>query len=122
MIQFIYHDGIEKEIAAIERRFRKLRVGITAFENLCKVQFSPVNPQSIISPGKLHRVTHNDVWTMWKIELAVPNSGLRPNQFPRMWFAVKGSVIVFLCIGTHVDNYDDDEMTRVATSRVTDVF
>ena len=122
MIEFIYHDNIEKEIAAIERRFRNIRVGLSAFERLCQVQFNPINPKQVIAPAKLHRIFQNDIWTIWKIELVVPNSGLRPNQFPRMCFAVKGSVIALLCIVTHIDNYDDDEKTQLAKDRVSDIF
>ena len=122
MIEFLYHDGIQKEIAAFERRFPHVRDGLLAFELLCNVQFSPTNPKQVIAPGKLHRLTQNDIWTMWKIELVVPNSNLRPNQYPRMWFAVKGMVITPLCIATHIDNYDDGDKDRLALSRVTDIF
>lgn len=122
MIEFLYHDGIQKEIAALERRFHRVRDGLSAFERLCEVQFHPTNPKQVIAPAKLHRITQNDVWTMWKIELVIPDSGLRPNQYPRMWFAVKGAIIVFLCISTHIDNYNDAEMDRIALSRITDLF
>lgn len=122
MIEFLYHDGIQKEIAAIERRFRRVRDGLNAFELLCKEQFHPTNPKQVIAPAKLHRVTQNDLWAMWKIELVIPDSGLRQNQYPRMWFVVKGAVIAFLCISTHIDNYDDAEMGRIALSRTTDLF
>lgn len=122
MIEFLYHDGIQKEIAAQERRFRTIREGLNSFERLCEAQFNPTSPQQVIAPAKLHRVTQNDLWTLWKIELVIPNSGLRPNQWPRMWFAVKGAIIAFLCISSHIDNYDDAEMDRVALSRITDLF
>ena len=122
MISFVYHDGIQKEIAVLGRRFRTLREGISAFERLCAVQFDPTNPRQVIAPAKLHRVTHNDIWTLWKVELVVPRSGLRPNQWPRMWFAVKGAVIACLCLSAHSDNYDDEEMNRLALSRVSDIF
>lgn len=123
MIQFLYHDGIQKEIAALEeRRFRTIRGGFSAFERLCEKQFHPTNPQSAIGPGKLHRISQNDIWTLWKIELVIPHSGLRPNQFPRMWFAVKGEIIAFLCMSSHVDNYNDKDMNRRALSRVSDFF
>ena len=120
--QFLYHDGVEKEIAALEGRFSTIRAGLEAFERLCEVQFHPINPKTVIAPAKLHRVKQNEIWSLWKIELAIPGSGLRPNQWPRMWFAVKGNVIVFLCIATHVDNYDDEAMNRRALDRVTDFF
>ncbi|MEK7169480.1 MAG: hypothetical protein AAB377_00290 [Patescibacteria group bacterium] len=122
MIEFLYHDGIEKEIAALERRFRHLKDGLDSFKRLCEFQFNPENPKQIIAPAKLHRVTQNDIWTLWKVELVVPNDNLRPNQYPRMWFAVKGAVIVLLCICVHMDNYDDEVMNRLALTRVSDIF
>lgn len=122
MMDFIYHDGLRKEIAALERRFHHLRQGLAGLERLCEVQFNPTNPQQVIAPAKLHRLTQNDLWTMWKVELVVPKSGLRPNQYPRLWFAVKGAVIAFLCLATHIDNYSDEKMNGLAISRVTDIF
>lgn len=122
MIQFLYHDGIQKEIAKLERRFHTIRDGLSAFERLCEVQFDPINPRQVIAPAKLHRVTQNDIWTLWKIELIMPNSGLRPNQWPRMWFVVKGAIIAFLCLSSHIDNYNDEDMNRFALSRVSDFF
>lgn len=120
MIEFLYHDGIKKEIVALERRFHTIRQAFSLFERLCEVQFNPLNPKQVISPAKIHRINQNDIWTLWKVELVVPNSGLRPNQYPRMWFVVKGSVIIFLCISTHIDNYKDNEITKLAFSRITD--
>ena len=122
MIKFLYHDALQKEIAALERRFRTIREGLSIFERLCEKQFNPINPQQVIAPAKLHRVTQNDIWTLWKIELVIPNSGLRPNQWPRMWFVVKGEIIVFLCVSSHIDNYNDKKMDQLALSRVADFF
>ena len=122
MIEFFYHDGIQKEIAALERRFRTIRDGLSSFERLCEVQFNPTQPKQVIAPAKLHRVTQNDIWTLWKTELVIPNSGLRPNQWPRVWFVVGGATVVFLCISSHVDNYSDEDMNNIAISRVSDFF
>lgn len=123
MIRFLYHDSLEKEIAKLERRIRGLQdEGFARFEKLCEKQFHPVSPQPIIGPGKLHRISQNDVWTLWKVELIVPKAGLRPNQYPRVWFAVKGSIVAFLCIATHVDNYSNPAMQRLALERVSDIF
>jgi len=122
LIQFVYHSALEREIPRLAKRIRGLETGFKSFELICQKHFHPVMPQQVIGPGKLHLVTKNDLWVMWKVELVVPKSGLRPNQFPRVWFAVKGSVIAFLCLATHTDNYDDGEMDRMAFSRVEDVF
>ena len=120
MIEFYTHPAFKKETAKLQKRFSYLEKGLKAFYRLCEEQFHPIDPRPVIAPGKIHRVTINEIWTIWKVELVVKN--LRPNQFPRAWFAVKGSKIAFLCIGTHVDNYDDDEMNRIALRRVSDIF
>jgi hypothetical protein len=123
MIEFRHHPGFEKEIAALEkRRLRHIRQSLEGFQKLCEVHFHPTDPQGRINPGKLHRVSQNDTWTMWKIELAVIKSNLRPNQYPRIWFVTSGATIAFLCVADHVDNYSDGDMDRMALSRVTDLF
>lgn len=113
---------LEKEIVALTRRFRGLKEGLKSFQRLCEVQFHPTNPQGVIAPAKLHRITQNDIWSLWKIELVVPKSGLRPNQFPRLWFCVQGSKIGLLCIATHIDNYKDNDINNIALERLTDIF
>lgn len=119
MLDFILHPSFEKEAAKLKRRF-SVDQGLQSFQRLCEVQFNPISPQQVIAPAKLHRVTQNDLWSIWKIELVVP--GLRPNQFPRVWFAVKGSNIAFLCIASHVDNYSDNAMNQLASTRINDIF
>lgn len=104
------------------KKERTLGDSFRAFERLCEHQFNPENPQQCIAPAKLHRVTQHSTWTMWKTELVLVKSGLRPNQFPRLWFAVQGATISFLCMGTHVENYRDGEMDRLALIRVTEMF
>ena len=122
MIDFICHPKFKKEIVNLSRRFRNLKEGIKSFQRLCEVQFHPVNPQRIIAPAKLHRITQNDIWSLWKIELVIPKSNLRPNQLPRMWFCVQGEKIGLLCIATHIDNYKDNNTNKVALERLTDIF
>lgn len=122
MMEFLYHDGIQKEISIFEKKFRGIKNGLSVFERLCEAQFNPTNPRQVIAPAKLHRITQNDIWTMWKVELVVPNSGLRPSQYPRMWFVVKGNIIALLCMSSHVDNYDDKKMDNLALLRISDLF
>lgn len=123
MMEFLFHDSFEKEIAALEkRRLRYIRESLEGFQKLCEFHFHPTLPQPRIAPGKLHRVTQNDIWIMWKTELPVIHSRMRPNQYPRIWFAQSGTIIAFLCITTHIDNYNDAETGRLAFSRITDLF
>ena len=120
MINFSYHLSFEKEAAKLKRRFSFLEKALESFRMLCEFQFHPLNPEQRIAPAKLHRITQNDLWSMWKIELSVHN--VKPNQSPRVWFAVKGSNIAFLCIASHVDNYSDNRMNQIAIGRISDIF
>lgn len=123
MISFLFHDGFAGEIASLEKkRMRHIRKSLEGFQQLCEVHFHPISPQPRIAPGKLHRVSQNNVWTTWKTELPVIHSGLRSNQYPRLWFAQSGATIAFLCIGSHIENYQDGEMDALAFARVRDLF
>lgn len=122
MLEFLSHPEFDKETADISRRFRTFNDGLVSFKLICEKQFHPTNPQIVIPPGKIHHRKETELFSMWKIELVLPNSGLRPNQFPKVWFAVQGVKIAFLCVGTHIDNYNDNKMDRVAEKRATDIF
>jgi hypothetical protein len=123
MLNFYYHSLFEKETAKLKKgRFINIDKGIEDFKRLCEIQFHPVSPMQIISPGKIHRCSQNAIWSLWKVELVIPKSGLRPNQFPRLWFAVKGAEIALLVIVSHIDNYSDNEMDKLAVSRISDIF
>lgn len=122
MLQFYCHPDFEKETAKLKGRFNHMEEAIEDFKRLSNVQFDPISPKQIIPPGKIHRVTQNDLWAVWKVELIVPKSGLRPNQFPRLWFAIKGANLAFLCVKSHVDNYQDDEINKIAAERVQEIF
>lgn len=120
MINFISSPIFEKESAALQRRFSSFLDGLESFKRICSVHFDPDKPQQVIAPGKLHRVKDCDSYTIWKIEMVVKN--LKSNHFPRIWFAIKGSTIVFLCAKTHIDNYDNNEVDRLAHSISTNFF
>jgi len=122
-MMFRLHGDFKKEIVALEkRRLRFVRKSLDGFQELCKFHFHPTAPQPRIAPGKIHRIMQNNAWTMWKTELPILESGLRPNQYPRVWFAQSGDIIAFLCISSHIDNYNDEEMNQLALSRVSDFF
>ena len=122
MLNFFHHSAFNKETAKLKRRFVNIVKAIDNFKRLAEVQFHPISPRQVIAPGKIHRRSQNAIWSLWKVELVIPKSGLRPNQFPRMWFAVKGAEIALLAIATHMDNYYDNDMDNLALSRVNDVF
>ena len=110
MLNFVFHPDFIKEIAGFKRRFPFFDSGLDSFQRICEVQFDPISPRQIIAPAKLHRIRSYNGFKIWEVELSV--KGLRANQSPRVWFAVHGITVAFLCVATHVDNYNDNEMNK----------
>lgn len=113
------HDGFDKDIKKLGKKYPSIHTSITQTQRLLSVQFNPTDPKEIIGPGKLHRVTENQTWAIWKYEVAV--KGLRPNQWPRFWFAVSGKTITFLVANSHVNNYDNNECDRLSIDRFSEI-
>ena len=120
MINFISSQDFDKETAKLQRRFPHFNAGLESFKRICEKHFHPIKPQQVFAPGKLHRVKDCDSYTIWKIEMVVKN--LKSNHFPRIWFAVQGSTLILLCARTHIDNYDNNEVDRIAYAISTSFF
>lgn len=120
MLEYLEHPKFMKQAADFKRRFPGFDKGFTATKNIFEVHFHPTNPMQRIAPGKLHCILKSANYTVWKLELAV--LGLKSKQWPRVWFGVSGNKIAFLCMATHIDNYDDGETTKQALSLATDLF
>ena len=120
MLEFLEHPKFQKQAADLQRRFLGFNKGIAAARLIFEVHFHPVNPSPKIAPGKLHCILQSENYVVWKLELAV--AGLKSKQYPRVWFAVSGARILFLCAHTHIDNYDDGEKSKEALELVRDFF
>ncbi len=120
MLNFLFHPKFEKAAASLKRRFSYFDDGMESFKRICERQFDPINPMQVITPAKLHRIKNLENFTIWKVELSVRD--VRSNLSPRVWFAVRGGTIVFLCTACHADNYDDNSMNRDAEILVGSFF
>ncbi len=125
MTIWLQHSSYQKELKALSKnKMRSLEEDLEKVKRLLEAHF--FNPQTrgnVIKPGKIHRVSVEDDVTgreLWKVEVMV--SGLRPNQWPRLWFMLDGETITFLAIASHTDNYDNNEMDRVAKKRYQDLL
>lgn len=121
MLNFVNHSSFEKELKEICKKYRGGgEAGFNQLKKLLNKQFSLVDRELVIGPGKIHRVTDfiDFGGELWKVEMSV--AGLRPNQWPRVWFLLLNNVIYFLHINTHQDNYKDKEATILAKKRVSE--
>ena len=48
-------------------------------------------------------------YKIYKIYMAF---GLKKKQSPRVFFAIKGDMLIFLCFGTHINNYKTGELIK----------
>jgi hypothetical protein len=119
-VEFREHENFSKSFDAFVEKYRDAQKGLEDFKKIANKHFHPVTPQQIIGPGKLHVISRLETCTVWKVEMSV--KGLRKNQSPRVWFAIQGGTLVFLCIGTHIDNYDNKRLENLAVSRASDFF
>ena len=117
-MQFLKHDKFEKEFSKI--KYSNIHESLSAAERLLEKQFDSINPVRTIAPGKIHRVTSGADYEIWKLELII--KGLRPSQWPRVWFMVHINTITFLCVGLHQDNHDNNERDREAKERALDLL
>ena len=121
-MNYLEHDQFCKELKKLAKKHRSVGDGLEAVKRLLQRQFDPFRPEEVIAPSKIHRVYQNTLWSLWKVEVALPGSGLKPNQWPRMWFAVSGDNVVLLCIYSHTQNYDNNTIDGMAVGRASDFF
>lgn len=120
-VVFIRHSDFEKEVIRFSRKTKAFDEALGALQKLLAVQFNIIKPQIVISPKHLHRVRIPDEYELWKVN-CVATKGLRRSQMPRIYFARREAEIFFLCMGTHIDNYDDRELRDLAFYQVQTYF
>ena len=111
------HRSFEKELKAISKKYHQASKAVDDAMRMISEHFNPENSIPIIDPGKLHHIADIRNSSVWKLELAIPNSGLRPSQWPRIWFAIESDTCAFLLLAVHTDNYDNNVKDREAISR-----
>lgn len=116
MIQWQQHNSYLGEFKKIAKKQRGLEEGFIKLKKLLDVYFDPINPDTnVIASGKIHQIADYAEWGLWKVEVMIV--GLKPNLWPRVWFAVHGNTITFLAIKMHNSNYDDNEIEKIALER-----
>ena len=115
-MQWLEHSAFTKEVKQLAKKYKSANNAVKFAKRLIEKWRDDPN-DSPIDPGKIHLVTQNDEYEIWKYEMAVPNSGLRPNQWPRVWFAIEKDTLALLLLAVHTDNYDDNTKNNEASQR-----
>lgn len=95
-----------KAVKAIKKDYRGFDKDMETAFNLLSDLFCPDTQEEPVKPGRfLHRITGNDAYEVWKFNVAVQGSRLKPGQWPRLWFGVmlQAKLIVPLVMARHKD-------------------
>ncbi len=115
------HPSFTKEVEKLEKKIPTIREALKSLELLLQKQFHPTSPMTVITPKNLHRITANNVYEIWKVN-CLATKGLSKSQMPRIYFVKMGIRVYYLCLGTHIDNYDDAELRPIAISRAQEIL
>ena len=118
-VSFLEHGSFSREI----KKFNRKHDGGIGFRSLKRVlgqHFHPTNSQLKLTPKVLRRVDRIGAnIEVYKVIMSV--KGLRQGQSPRECFRFVGNLIVFLCFGTHIDNYKDSVLKELIKKRIKDL-
>jgi hypothetical protein len=120
-IAFGRHGGFEKEAKKFASKHPGFDSAMGQLERLLAQQFHPTAPRTLITPKNLHCIRKEAECELWKMS-CVATPGLRRAQMPRIYFYVRLKEIWFLCLGTHIENYDDDQLQRTAFTRMAELL
>ena len=89
-------------------------------KRLLEKQFDNSSPD-IIGPNSIWQVPHTGDIDMWKVICAT--KGLKKSQSPRIYFLKHHkNIITFLCFGSHIKNYKDVELRKIAITRAKEMI
>ena len=115
-VSFLEHPSFSKEIKKFNKKYDG-GVGFRHLKKLLCLHFHSTDKQLSFSSKVLKRV--NKIGSnieVYKVIMRV--KGLRQGQSPRVCFRHVGNMIVFLCFGTHIDNYKDSELKKEVKIRI----
>lgn len=52
----------------------------------------------------------------------IPNSGLSRTQHPKSYFYKNKDIICFLCLNSHINNYKDSKLRKLAQQRLEEIL
>lgn len=93
---------------------------IKHIENLLNTHFCKKSP--MFTPKHLGLAPGFDGYPVYFLHMMIPNSGLSRTQQPKAYFFYNQSQLSFLCLGSHVDNYKDSKLRKVALERLTEML
>jgi hypothetical protein len=93
---------------------------INNLEKLLIVHFYRNSP--MFTPKHLGRAQGFRGFTIYWVHLVIPNINLSRTQFPKSYFYKTDGHISFLCLDSHISNYNDARLRKIAEKRLQDMI
>jgi hypothetical protein len=94
---------------------------ITYMENLLGIHFfGNVGPQ--FSGKHFGQAQGFGAFTVYFLHMAVPNGGLSRTKYPKAYLLKYDDNLCFLCLDSHITNYKDSKLRKIAEERINDIL
>lgn len=111
---FSSHPAFDKGMTDFLKKHHKDDAWLFKLQNLLTSHFELGTTR--LGTGVLAPVGEFEDYKLYKVYMAI--GGISKNDRPRVCFARKDQNIVFLCFGTHIENYDTRELVALGKVRI----
>ena len=92
---------------------------IEDYERLLNVHF--FSPSEMFTKKHLGLAQGFGAHQVYWLHFSIADSGLSRTQEPKIYF-YKNSILSFLCLNSHITNYKDSKLRKIAVKRLDDVL
>jgi len=95
-------------------------ITLQLLENLLVKHFYYKQPQ--FTPKHLGPASGFYGYAVYFFHMIIPYSGLSKTQQPKCYLYKTDETISFLCLNSHVENYDDSKLRKIAKQRLAEII
>lgn len=88
-------------------------------EKLLLIHFTKMTQ---FTPKHLGRAQGFGGYAVYWLHMIIPSCNLSRTQFPKVYFYKEDHHICFLCLDSHVDDYKDAKLRKLAETRLTEML
>lgn len=120
IITFYEHPSFSRNLEKFNKKHDN-GLGFRHLKKLLSLHFDPSAKSPILTPKVLKRVDRlGSNIEVYKVTMHV--KGLPCGLCPRICFQRLGNQLIFLCFGTHIENYKDNELKEEIKQRIKEIY
>lgn len=120
---FIHHSSFLGEIEGfVDKHGIASSSSTEAINGLQRLLNRHFNETLTFSSKHIGRAQGFDGYEVYWLHSVIPNCNLSRTQFPKIYFLRQDGHICFLCLDSHIQNYKDAKLRRVANDRLDELL